>query len=142
VGVFQSKSVVAIGWYGVDWTKFSNSRGIQEWLESLAPEKSVRQRIAAASQILRFLRSIEVEDRVTTYDGQRRLFLLGLIKGAPTFEPRLMQELPTIRAVKWDGTVQRDKLSQKTRKALGAISTLFLVSDSAVAELEANREPL
>jgi len=52
---FQAKSVVAIGWYGADWTKFENSREIQAKLAALAPSKSSRQIIAAASQIERFI---------------------------------------------------------------------------------------
>lgn len=139
---FQAKSVVAIGWYRVDWTKFANGRAIQAKLAECAPGKSPRQLIAAASQIERFLRHIEIEDSVVSYDGHRRLFFLGVIKGAPMHSTDVIQDFPTYRAVKWQGTASRDKQSLRVRKALGAISTLYLVADWAAAEIKAHCDPL
>jgi predicted Mrr-cat superfamily restriction endonuclease len=138
---FAEKGVVAIGWYDVDWTQYPDSKAIQARIGELVPGKSSRQRIAAASQIERFLRGIQIGDRVVSHDGFRRAFLLGTVKGAPVYL-RAVQELPTQRSVKWDGMVPRDKLSEKSRKALGAISTLFVIAESAAAELEAKCEPL
>lgn len=138
---FVEKGVVAIGWYDVDWTQFRDSGAIQARMGELVPGKSFRQRIAAASQIERFLRGIQIGDRVVSHDGFRRAFLLGTVKGAPVYL-HAVQGLPTQRSVTWDGMVSRDKLSEKSRKALGAISTLFVISESAAVELEAKREPL
>lgn len=46
------------------------------------------------------------------------------------------------RRVKWTKQVSRDLLSVQTRNTLGAISTLFLPSDDASAELTARAVPL
>ena len=140
--VFLEKGVVAIGWYDVDWTKYDDSKSIQAVLGELAPVKSIRQRIAAASQIERFLRGIKIGDRVVTHDASRRIFLLGTIDGAPLYAPHKISDLSTQRSVRWDSVVLRDRVSYKARKALGAISTLFLVADWAAAELEAKRDSL
>lgn len=139
---FRGKGVVAIGWYDVDWTKYAHRKSIQARIGELVPGKSARQRIAAASQIERFLRGIKIGDRVVTHDASRRVFLLGTIEGAPVYVLNSISGLPTQRSVKWDGAVPRDKVSNKARKALGAISTLFVVAEWAALELEANREPL
>ena len=94
----------------------------------------------AASQIERFLRGIQIGDRVVTYDGRRQMFLLGTTKGAPTYVLNSIPGLPTQRSVKWDSQIPRDKLSLNTRRALGAISTLFLIAEPAAAEIEAKRD--
>jgi restriction system protein len=45
--------------------------------------------------------------------------------------------MPHIREVKWEGQVDRDRLSVATRNSLGAISTLFKVPDEAATEIHA-----
>ena len=138
---FEAKAVVALGRYDVCWNECLDVRAIKEKLAQCASGKSRRQQVATASQIERFLRAIQIGDRVTTYDSSRRMFLLGRIAGGPKHEPTLIEGFPTVRAVRWDGTVGRDTLSQKSLRALRAMSALFLVADSAAAELEAKREP-
>jgi predicted Mrr-cat superfamily restriction endonuclease len=139
---FEQKRVVAIGWFDVDWTKYADSKSIEARIRELVPGKSARQQITASSQIERFLRGIHIGDRVVTHDAARRLFLIGSVKGAPVYALNAIAGLPTQRSVQWDGKVRRDWLSAKTLKALGAISTLFLIANLAAAELEATREPL
>lgn len=139
---FLAESVVAIGWYDVDWTKCPDSHSIQARISALAPVKSQRQRIAAASQIERFLRAIQIGDAVVTHHGERRAFYIGTIKGVPVFDPKLIPGLATYRRVLWEGVVPREKLSHSTLKALGAISTLFLIRPSAAAELEKQEQPI
>jgi len=135
---FRSKNVVAIGWGETDWTKYPNRDAIVAQIAAQSPDNSDGQNMAAANQIERFLHEIEVGDRVISYDPDNRRYLLGNISGQPKHAPGMIEELPTIRAVKWGCVeVNRDDLSATTRNSLGAISTLFRVPDTAAAEIEA-----
>ena len=87
-----------------------------------------------AGQIFRFLNKISVGDRVLTYDPGRRIYPLGTIQSEPEFDVSV-EELVRVRKVMWDAEVSRDDISVRTKNTLGAISTLFLLSDSATEEI-------
>ena len=138
---FRALGVVAIGWTedSVDWTKFSDVQSIEAQIARQHPDNSARQNQAAARQIERFLRKIEVGDRVISYDPGARCYLVGTIAGIPTRDPSLIEALQTCRKVEWESkAVPRDDLSVTTRNSLGAISTLFRVPEVAAAEIESN----
>lgn len=135
---FRSKNFVAIGWEGGgDWTRYANRDEIQAKIAEANPDNSETQNLVAASQIERFLRELQIGDRVISYDPSSRDYLVGTIKGAPRYQPAVIPELATARPVAWEGQVPRDELSLTTRNSLGAISTLFKVPDAATVEIEA-----
>lgn len=137
---FRSKGVVAIGWSdgGTDWTQFPDRDTIQAEMAKVYPDNTDGQNMAAANQVERFLREIEVGDRVISYDPDNRRYLVGSIAGPPRHQPGAMDGLHTSRAVTWgNAEVSRDELSVSTRNSLGAISTLFRVPEVAAAEIEA-----
>lgn len=72
---FHAKSIVAIGWGIVEWTKFQSKDRILERIAELNPEATRVQVLVAASQIERFLREFQVGDRVVTYDPRIRCYL-------------------------------------------------------------------
>src|SRR5688572_9706356 len=82
---FRSKSLVAIGWADekTDWTKFSDRDEIQARIAKILPENTDTQNLVAASQIERFLRELEIGDRVISYDPDNRRYLLGTIASEP-----------------------------------------------------------
>jgi len=136
---FRAKSAVAIGWdeENTDWTKLPDRDAIQSAIAKAYPDNSEGQNLAAASQIERFLREIEVGDRVISYDPDSRRYLVGTIASKPRQDPNLIDGLPTYRTVQWGKIeVSRDELSAATRNSLGAISTLFRVPESAANEIE------
>lgn len=134
---FREHGVVGIGWGGTDWTQYQSRDSIVKTLLEQSPELSQRQALAAASQIERFLRMFHDGDRILTYDATTRTYLIGNIQGKPFFNPSLLKDLPVLRKVKWDGEISRDDISAPTRNSLGAISTLFRVSDEGIKEIEA-----
>jgi restriction system protein len=69
-----------------------------------------------------------------------RIYLLGTIKSEPQFKPDLVLELATIREVYWKADVRRDLLSVSTRNSLGALMTLFRLSEEAAQEVEAKAQ--
>ena len=134
---FREKNVVGIGWGGIDWTQFKNRQAIFQKLEQQYPDLSPKQALAAASQIERFLRGLRLNDSILTYDPSTRTYLVGTIIGDSFFHSGEPADLPTRRQVKWTGEISRDSLSVSTRNSLGAISTLFRVSDDGSKEISA-----
>lgn len=144
--VFKEQSLVAIGWSDIGS------------LETLTTRESIAERVAenwpgwhpqkismSAGQLFRFRQEIKLGDRIVTYDPSRRVYLIGTISGDYRFDPNNDEKAANIRAVKWDGEVSRDLLSVATKNSLGAISTLFLLPETAAADLEralATRQPV
>jgi restriction system protein len=81
------------------------------------------------------LNEIHKGDGVVSYDPSRRVYLVGVIEGDPEYKPELFEELPRVRAVRWNAEVSKDKLSVSTRNSLGAISTLFQLPPEAAEEI-------
>lgn len=93
--------------------------------------------IAGASQLWRFINEIKNGDFVVTYSPSTRQYLLGRFSGAFQVKPDLVElGMPLTRSVKWEREVQRDGLSSPTKNSLGSTLTVFLVPESAAAELQ------
>src|SRR4051812_33085875 len=86
---FRSKGVVAIGWANkeTDWTKFSSRDSIQAQIAKEIPDNSPTQNLVSASQIIRFLKELAINDRVITYDPGVRRYLVGTITSEPKYKP-------------------------------------------------------
>ena len=90
----------------------------------------------SVGQLHRFRNEMEIGDRIVTYDPSCRVYLLGTISGDYRYDPSVDPDDPNARSVTWDGEVSRDLLTVATKNSLGSISTLFLVPESAAADLE------
>lgn len=135
---FIEKKVVAIGWAEAGEFKAGESREkISKRLAFVWPTMTPGYLAISTGQIYRFLNEIKPGDKVVTYDPSRRAYHIGKIIGEPRFDPALFDELPRIRDVEWKGEILRDAISLPTRNTLGAISTLFQLSESATLEIEA-----
>lgn len=134
---FRENGVVAIGWKDVgDLSAIEDRKKIIELVQQTYLDHKPKQNLVSGSQIYRFRSEIKVGDRVVTYDPSRRVYLVGTVSGGYRYEPSLIEELPNVRAVEWQGSVDRDSLSVSTRNSLGAISTLFQIPASAAEEIE------
>lgn len=135
---FVDKNVVAIGWSEAGEIKVGDARDrISQKLATVWPTMTSGKRALSVGQIFRFLNEIRAGDKVVTYDPSRRIYHVGKIEGPPRYEPSLFDELPRVRDVQWQGEVLRDVISTATKNTLGSISTLFLLSEEAAAEIEA-----
>lgn len=135
---FIDKNVVAIGWCDVGEIKVGESRDvISKKMLAAYPTMTQGNRAISTGQVFRFLTEIKVGENVITYDPSRRIYHVGEFIGAPRYEIALFDELPRVRDVKWLGEVPRDVISVATKNTLGAISTLFLLSEEAAAEVMA-----
>lgn len=139
---FRDECVVAIGFGELrDYEADAEREELKRLYARDDPEASPGKIANVVGQVVRFLREMQVGDRVTTYDADRREYLLGRIES----EPERLADDPEhtwARDVRWDGHVSRDTLTQPTRNTLGASTTLFLISGGAAAELLRKAVPL
>lgn len=141
--VFKEKSLVAIGWHPVgDLAKLKNRKTILAKVQKHWPDLKPRQASTAANQLYRFAVELKSGDRVITYDPSRRVYLVGTLASDYRHQPEHVAlegsalDWPNIHDVKWQGEVPRDALSIAAKNSLGAISTLFLLSPDAAADVE------
>jgi restriction system protein len=140
VDEFISQGVVAIGWKQVGYVDPNVSDAeLAKRFQAAFPQERDGSRKAWAAQIKRFLREIKVGDAVATYDLEQRRYFLGTIESDAQWRDA---DVPRFRKVNWTHQVFRDQLSAQTRNALGAIVTLFLVSEDASGELRARAVPI
>lgn len=136
VSDFLERSIVAIGWGVVGELKEGMSRAeIVKRVQAAWPENNKFKVTNSAGQINRFLNEIAVGDWVVTYDSVRRIYHLGKVLSGSSYKPDENNELMNQREVRWEAQVPRDDLTVPTKNTLGAIQTLFLLSDSARDEL-------
>jgi restriction system protein len=106
------------------------------------PELPEASRATWASQLLRFVTEVKVGDEVTTYDRERRKYLLGKITSEYEWAPKLIDTMPHVRRVDWTQEVLRDQLSTGSRNSLGAIQTLFKLSSDVAKDLRGHAAPI
>lgn len=137
VDLFREQSIVSIGWVelgslkGLDSREAFAARVAEQW-----PDWHPQKISMTAGQLYRFCKEMLVGDRIVTYDPSRRVYLLGSVKSDYRFDDSIDSNNVNLRSVAWDGEVSRDLLSLSTKNSLGAISTLFLLPESAAADLE------
>lgn len=134
---FQEKNIVAIGWSELgDLENYKTRDQIFSACQKMWPHAKKMSQAASASQIYRFKTVIKVNDRVMTYDSSKRIYTIGTIQSEYKYKPDIIPDYPNYREVKWEGTINRDKLSKSTLSILGSISTLFLLQSNASKEIE------
>lgn len=84
----------------------------------------------------RFRNEMRRGDPVLTYDPRRRVYLVGKIAGDYRWDAGLDPKDPNVRPVSWRAEVSRDLLSAASKRSLGAISSLFIVSDEVLRDIE------
>ncbi len=103
------------------------------------PNAKEASRRSGLNQIRRFLREPKEGDPVSTYDPDRRLYLLGTIAGPPEWREH---PLPRFPPVVWTHEVSRDRLSASTRNSLGSALTVFRLPADVTAELFEKASPI
>lgn len=106
------------------------------------PEEKAGSRASWASQVMRFIGEIKVGDTAVTFDRARRLYFLGPITSDYEWQPRLIEDKPHVRRVRWTHQVSRDLLTVTTRNTLGAILTLFKLGTDVAKDLQAHQVPI
>lgn len=140
VDEFLAHGIVAIGWKGagIIAPTLPDDEVEKRFQEAFPSEREGSRKVWAA-QVKRFTREIRIGDPVVTYDPEKRAYFLGIIQSDAGWREG---EVPRFRKASWTHRVHRDQLSVQTRNTLGAIATLFLVSDDASRELRERAVPL
>jgi restriction system protein len=133
---FLSRKMVAIGWSNVgDLSNIQSREQIAQLVEKCWPEFNKFQRSTSVGQVYRFRTELTPGQTVATYDSGRRIYHLGTVTGDYVYHPEFDPELVHTRSVRWEKEISRDILSAETKNSLGAISTIFCVSEEATSEL-------
>jgi restriction system protein len=138
--IFKDRNLVSIGWRGVGDLANAKSRDdVMRKVISAYPSYKEQQSLMATSQLFRFANEFKKDDRVVTYDSGSRRYLCGNIVSDYKFVATASEEeFENLRSVKWTHEKARDDLSSPARNSLGAISTIFLISESVSNELWGN----
>ena len=108
---------------------------ISRLVEQSWPENNKFQNSASVGQVYRFREEIVAGKTVVTYDSSRRIYHLGTVTGDYVYHPEYDPELVHTRSVRWEKEISRDVLSAESKNCLGAISTIFRLSDGAAEEV-------
>jgi restriction system protein len=132
---FREKQIIAMGWAEVGDISRLSREAITEKIASIFPEYKKQRAVITASQLFRFCSEIKEGDRVLSYDSSRRVYLIGKVAGPYQYGLKIDPDLTHFRKVEWLKELDRDQISVPTRNTLGAISTLFLISEKPAQEL-------
>lgn len=143
VDEFLQKSVVALGWPHIGKLPAALSKAeLVARLAQAYPDEKEGTHGTWAATLLRFAYELASGDSVLTYDRDRRRYLVGTLTSGYEWQPQLVEDKPNVRHVKWTHQVARDGLSTGARNTLGAIQTLFKLSEDVAAELRRLQVPL
>ena len=133
---FTQQGVVAIGWadLGDLLPTITKPQLIQQYRQTYQEHANGRVQVAA-SQIIRFMNEVKLNDFIMTHDRDTQLYHLGTITSPCLWKPDIISELPRIRTVEWKHTVARATLSIEAKNSLGAIQTLFQIKGSVASEI-------
>jgi len=134
---FIEKNFVAIGFIELgNLSKFLDAEEILNHARAITlyggSEAQIRRH---SNQVSKFLFDVKVDDYVITYDSSSRKYVVGKITGDYEHTPKLLEDMPNIRRVKWDNTVSRDDLSPNAKNSLGAMLTIFKPNRQATHEI-------
>lgn len=129
---FEEKGYVGVGWTEIGDLSSITSRSELEKIhrETYKDHKPGKERLDRG-MLLRFRFEMKTGDYVLTYNPEFRQYLVGEIKSDYKYSPNSPGNYNHIRDVEWKGKVNRDDLSVETRNTVGAIMTLFLLSEKA-----------
>ena len=136
---FLQAGEVAIGWgeVGEIPPDLSDSE-ISHRFSEVWPNEKPKTRETWAAQVKRFLRTVEVDDQVATYDPGTRAYHLGSILSPANRRVRNIdnqERIEFVREVVWNSSCARDGLSLSARNSLGSSLTLFRVPKTASVEM-------
>lgn len=135
VDEFLEKGIVSMGWDGVgDLSKLQNREAIKATLRNQYPDYKKGKVSITAGQLYRFGIEIKPGDKIVTYDPSKRIYHIGTINQEYKFIDNT-DGYKHILGVKWELEKSRDSLSTGAKYYLGAIMTLFEISNDVEMEL-------
>jgi restriction system protein len=140
---FLSKNMIAIGWAKLgDLADVHTRDQISHLVELNWPDDNKFQHSMSVGQVYRFRQELAPGKAVVSYDSNERVYHLGVVTGDYVYHPEFDPELVHTRTVRWEQEISRDELSPGTKNSLGAISTIFCVSNTAADELLGKKDEI
>lgn len=135
--LFERKGVVAIGWNrGGDFSSLDTLEAMRARIASAYAGETPQQRTTSLAQANKFRNMMEKGDRIVTYDGESKEYLIGSVRGAYEYRPDMVKEHPHVREVQWEGRIPKAALRRPTVNTLGAIMTVFEPGEDVLLDLE------
>lgn len=132
---FEDNNYVAVGWNKIgDLSQVKLKEALEKVYKEAYPDTSLGKFRMGVGQLARFRFDIKKGDKVVTYNPEFRIYPVGEVISDYEYAPDSPGNFNHVRRVKWLGKVSRDSLTISTRNTLGAIMTLFQLSDSAAQE--------
>ena len=130
--LFLHKNCIALGWTKPgDLAKLSPDReAFKERVAEVYPEKPSAVPVNAG-QLFRFVHEMKRGDFVVYPSKRDRQVHLGQVEGEYRYDPRIREDYPHLRTVKWLRHVPRTKFSQGALYEIGAAMSFFLVKNYA-----------
>ena len=136
IETFLEKNIVSIGWGEVgSLSSFTSRDQVINKVKETWPEYKPMKSVVIGSQLNKIFELIKVGDSVITYDPSKRIYHVGKIIGEYQFDPNAKDATAHKRKVKWEGDIERDKLSVPTKNTLGSTLSIFEISGSAEKEI-------
>ena len=141
---FLDEGVAYIGW-GVGPILDADSDGnIRRRVEEAYPDDSPGAVPNIVGMLKRFCREVRVGDDLVTYDPQRRVYHIGVVKSDASAGTVIWvdpgtgaeyEEVGYLRRVDWVCAIDRDALSEGVRNALNPQLSHFRIGEVAAAEV-------
>jgi restriction system protein len=132
---FKEKKLVAMGWGDTGDISTLSREALTEKIGAVYPQYKKQKTAITASQLFRFCSEMKEGDNVVSYDSSRRVYVIGRVIGPYQYGPVGISDMAHVRKVEWLKELDRDQISIPTKNTLGAISTLFLISEKPAHEL-------
>jgi restriction system protein len=133
---FETGNYVSIGWNELtDLSKIKDKEELANLYKTAYPNQKPGQISMGVGQILRFILELKIGDYVVSYNHEFRIYLVGKIISDYKYLSNTANDHQHHRDVEWLGKVSRDDLSVTTKNTIGAIMTLFQISDPAMREI-------
>jgi restriction system protein len=142
--LFRSEGVVALGWdFLPSLTEFPSRDALVEALGKNSPDEKPQKQLVQGAQLWRFAKEVKLGDGVVTYNPTRRVYSVGKITSAYSFDTATGERLslsegeyPHVRRVDWNSEeVSRDSLSVGARNTLGSTLSFFRIPENVASEL-------
>ncbi len=133
---FIENKIIAIGWKQIgDLTKVQDQNEIKELLRKSYPEYSQAQINNFAAQMFKFRFTIEIGQKILSYDASERIYWIGEVKSEYKFNDTKDEDYPHYREINWIKSVSRDELTPSSKNSLGSTLTIFNVAPEIMDEL-------
>ncbi len=132
-----AKGFVAVGYRELgDMSGIKNLEPIREKYLAAYPEAKPGEIANQIAMFYKFRSVIKINDKVISYDPEKREYLIGTIASDYYYKPGEVPNYSHVRKVNWEGRVSRDLLPASSRNSLGCTSCLFTVNEDVWADIQ------